>query len=94
VARTIRIGILGDFNPEYRTHHATDASLRHAARALGIDVEASWMPTPSLLEPSAQAALESFDGLWASAGSPYKSMQGMLCGIQLARVRGRPFVAN
>jgi CTP synthase (UTP-ammonia lyase) len=91
---TIRIGILGDFNPEYRTHHATDASLRHAARALGIEIEASWLPTPSLLEPGAEAALEGFDGLWASAGSPYKSMDGMLAGIRLARVHNRPFVAT
>jgi CTP synthase (UTP-ammonia lyase) len=91
---TIRIGILGDFNPEYRTHHATDASLRHAARALGIEIEAPWVPTPSLLEPGAERALESFDGLWASAGSPYKSMDGMLAGIRLARVHNRPFVAT
>lgn len=90
----IKVGILGDFNPDYRSHHATDASLRHAAKALGTEVEASWVPTLSLLEPGFEATLEEFDGLWASAGSPYKSMNGMLAGIRLARSRNRPFVAT
>jgi len=92
--RAIKIGILGDFNPDYRSHLATDASLRHAGKALGVKVEATWVPTPSLLEPGVAAALESFDGLWASAGSPYKSMDGMLAGIRLARSRNWPFVAT
>jgi CTP synthase (UTP-ammonia lyase) len=92
--RTIRIGILGDFDPGYRTHLATDASLRHAAKALGVEAEALWVPTPSLLEPDVEATLESLDGVWASAGSPYKSMEGMLAGIRLARSRNRSFVAT
>jgi CTP synthase (UTP-ammonia lyase) len=92
--RTIKIGILGDFDPGYRTHLATDASLRHAARALGVEVEARWVPTPSLVEPGVEATLESLDGVWASAGSPYKSTEGMLAGIRLARSRNWPFVAT
>jgi CTP synthase (UTP-ammonia lyase) len=92
--RTIRIGVLGDFNPEYRSHHATNAALEHAAKAMGAAVETTWLPTPSLLEPSAADTLAGYDGLWASPGSPYQSMNGMLAGIQLARVRDRPFVAT
>jgi CTP synthase (UTP-ammonia lyase) len=46
--RAIRIGILGDFNPEYRSHHATNSSLEHAAKALGRAVEFDWIPTPGL----------------------------------------------
>jgi CTP synthase (UTP-ammonia lyase) len=92
--RTIKIGILGDFNPEYRSHRATDWSLRHAARALGLEVEALWLPTPLLVESGVEEALESCDGLWASAGSPYRSMDGMLAGIRLARSRNWPFVAT
>ena len=34
-ANAIRIGILGDFHPEYHSHLATNASLQHAARAIG-----------------------------------------------------------
>jgi CTP synthase (UTP-ammonia lyase) len=92
--RTIRIGVPGDFNAEYRSHHATNAALQHAAKAIGREVETTWLPTPSLLEPRAADILASYDGLWASPGSPYQSMNGMLAGIQFARLRNRPFVAT
>src|SRR6202167_415696 len=94
VSEPVRIGILGDFNPEFRSHHATNDSLQHAARKLKLQVESVWLPTPSLLEPAAAATLDSFDGLWASPGSPYKSFDGMLTRIQFARAHERPFLAT
>ena len=94
VSESVRIGILGDFNPEFRSHHATNDSLQHAARKLQLKVESAWLPTPSLLEPGAVATLDSFDGLWASPGSPYKSFDGMLKGIEFARVHDRPFLGT
>jgi CTP synthase (UTP-ammonia lyase) len=94
VSEPIRIGILGDFNPEFRSHHATNDSLQHAAQRLGIRVESVWVATPSLLETRAATVLESFDGLWASPGSPYRSFDGMLRGIEFARVRDWPFLAT
>ena len=94
VTEAVRIGILGDFNPEFRSHHATNDSLQHSARKLQLKVESEWLPTLSLLEAGARARLDSFDGLWASAGSPYKSFDGMLAGIEFARVHDRPFLAT
>jgi CTP synthase (UTP-ammonia lyase) len=93
VTEPVRIGILGDFNPEFRSHHATNDSLQHAAQRLGFPVESVWLSTPSLLEPE-PGKLELFDGLWASAGSPYKSFDGMLKGIEFARVHDWPFLAT
>lgn len=90
----VRIGILGDFNIEFRSHHATNDSLQHAADKLELRVESQWIATPTLLEPGAQKLLESFDGLWASAGSPYKSFDGMLKGIEFARKRDWPFLGT
>jgi CTP synthase (UTP-ammonia lyase) len=94
VSAPVRIGILGDFNPDFRSHHATNDSLQHAARKLGMDVESVWLPTPSLLAPDTPKILETFDGLWASAGSPYKSFDGMLKGIEFARVNDWPFLGT
>src|SRR5207245_9437758 len=88
------IWILGDFNPEFRSQHATDDALQHAAATLELKLESQWIPTPSVLQPTGQEMLESFDGLWASPGSPYKSMEGMLQGIEFARRRDWPFLGT
>jgi CTP synthase (UTP-ammonia lyase) len=90
----VRIGILGDFNPEFRSHHATPDSLQHAARKLDLKVESEWIPTPSLIGSDAEKILESFDALWASPGSPYKSFDGILKGIEFARRRDWPFLGT
>lgn len=94
MSESLRIGILGDFNPEFRSHHATNDSLQHTARKLEFKVDSEWLPTPSLLGPGAAATLDSFDGLLAAAGSPYKSFDGMLKGIEYARVHDRPFIGT
>lgn len=91
---TVRIGIIGDFNTEFRSHHATNDAIQHAASKLKLTVESEWLPTPSLVAPEARKVLESFDGLWASPGSPYKSMDGMLNGIEFARARDWPFLGT
>jgi len=94
VSDKVRIGILGDFNADFRSHHATNDALQHAARKLKMEVQGEWIPTPSLDNPDAEKILESFDGLWASPGSPYKSFDGMLKGIEFARRRDWPFLGT
>jgi CTP synthase (UTP-ammonia lyase) len=94
VSDAVRIGILGDFNAEFRSHPATNEALQHAAHKLKIEVESEWLPTSSLAVPGASKKLESFDGLWASPGSPYKSFEGMLKGIEFARRRDWPFLGT
>ena len=94
VSNTVRIGILGDFNADFRSHHATNDALQHAARKLKMEVQSEWLATPSLTKPEAEKTLESFDGLWASPGSPYKSFDGMLKGIEFARRRDWPFLGT
>lgn len=92
--RKLRIGIIGDFEPTRRSHLATDAALRHAAGHLAVDLEVCWLPTPSLAEPADQKALGACDGLWASPGSPYQSMEGALRAIRFARERNWPFIGT
>jgi CTP synthase (UTP-ammonia lyase) len=94
VSDAVRIGILGDFNADFRSHHATNDALQHAAHKLDITVASEWVPTPSLVAPDAKKILEGFDGLWASPGSPYKSLDGMLKGIEFARTCDWPFLGT
>ncbi len=95
MADAVRIAILGDFDPEVPDSAcAIEKSLQHAAAKLNLPVESQWIPTPSLVEPGAQKLLESFDGIWAAPGSPYKSFDGMLKGIEFARRRDWPFLGT
>jgi CTP synthase (UTP-ammonia lyase) len=94
VSTTVRVGILGDYNPEFLSHHATPDSLQHAAHKLDLKVESEWISTPSLIGSDAEKILESFDGLWAAPGSPFKSCDGMLKGIEFARRRDWPFLGT
>jgi len=94
VGNGVRIAVLGDFDPKSPTLPAIEKSLQHAAAKLETTVEAKWLATPSLLEPGAEKLLEGFDGIWAAPGSPYKSFDGMLKGIEFARRRDWPFLGT
>lgn len=89
----VRIGIVGDFNPEYRSHHAINASLQHSAEALSLPLQPEWVPT-SGLEAGADTVLRDFDGLFIASGSPYRSMQGAFQAIQFGRTQLRPLLAT
>ena len=90
----LRVGIIGDFNPQLRHHLATNEALDHAAGALATMVEYAWLPTESLDHAGCEATLQRFDALWCAPASPYKSMQGALRGIRFAREQGWPFIGT
>lgn len=94
MGEAIRIGVIGDFEPAYHYHWATNAALYDAAAKLKAPLELRWLPTPSLEGPDAEKLLSRWDGLIASPGSPYKSFNGMLRGIEFARTRNWPFVGT
>jgi hypothetical protein len=61
-----RIGVIGDFEPEFHSHFATDAALYDAAAALGAPTEICWLPTAVVNGADAQQMLGRSDGLPAS----------------------------
>ena len=68
----LRIGIIGDFEPTFHSHFATNAAVYDAAVKLKIAVEIRWLSTPSLDASTADKILGGWDGIIASPGSPYK----------------------
>jgi CTP synthase (UTP-ammonia lyase) len=94
VAEAVQIGIFGEYDPDSPTLPFIEKSIHHASSDLKIAVEVQWLPTDSLLDPELEKKLEAFDGLWAAPGSPYKSFDGMLRGIEFARRRDWPFLAT
>ncbi len=89
----VRIGIIGDFDPTFPPHLATDRGLEHAAGAVDANLQVQWLPTVSLEENTSEV-LQGFDGLWCAPGSPYKSPSGVLNAIQIAREHGIPFIGT
>lgn len=91
---TVRIGIIGDFNPALPSHRATNDALNHAGESLALNLEISWLPTQSLAGYERQNTLRRFDGLWAAPGSPYQNLAGAVAAIRFAREQDRPFIGT
>ena len=89
----VRVAVVGDFNPEYHTHHAINASLQHAAGALDLAIDSKWIAT-TCAEKDAAKIFQDYDGLFIAAGSPYRSMMGAFAAIRFARSRGWPLIGT
>ncbi len=92
--RTIRIGIVADYDPRNKYHVATEESVAHAAAALEIRADSVWLDTDTLDNTGAEARLSECDGIWCGTSSPYRSMDGALRAIRFAREKGVPFVGT
>jgi len=92
-ARTVRIAIIGDFNPEYETHHAINRSLKHAAESLGLHMDSKWVATGCAAR-DADKILRNCHGLFIASGSPYRSMEGAFAAIRFARTQRWPLIGT
>jgi CTP synthase (UTP-ammonia lyase) len=92
--QTLRIGIIGDYDPSFEPHRATDQALVHAASVLAPESEANWLPSDSLDRSAGMTALLSYNGLRVAPGSPYRSMDGVLGPIRFARESSLPLLGT
>ena len=91
--KTLKVGIIGDYEPDLRYHIATEEALEHAAAVLSISLTSSWISTLSLEKASVINILKPFHALWCAPGD-YKSMNGALQAIKFAREQGWPFIGT
>lgn len=63
----LKIGIIGDFNFTYNTHHATNLALDHSSDFLEIELSYYWMRVNEFLSMK-QHQFGNFDGLWLAPG--------------------------
>ena len=75
------IALIGEFDPSFPPHIATEDAIAHSAGALCLDVRAAWLSTNDL-DP---ATFPGFDGFWIAPGSPYKNLEKTLEAIRFAR---------
>ena len=91
-ATPIRIAVLGDYDPDSRPHTSIRAALEHSAAQGGVGLDIQWFETDAIARGI--EALRGFDGVWAGPGSPFRSLDGMLSGIRLAREERIPFLGT
>lgn len=85
------IAIIGDRNPSFPPHLATEEALLAAAP----DSSPIWLPTMALANKfQVKEQLSSVDGLLIAPGSPYQSMEGALHAIRYARETAKPLLAT
>ncbi len=91
----IKIALIGGYEPDRLSHPATLEALGHAASALGLELEAVWLPSPSLDRKGIEdGELDSFQGFFAAPGKTYTNPAGALAAIRFCRERLRPFMGT
>lgn len=63
----LKIGIIGDFNFTFNTHHATNLALEHASNFLEVDTSYYWIRSTEVSSMKLQQ-LSNYDGLWLAPG--------------------------
>ncbi len=92
--RSVRIGVVGDYRADNRSHLATTNGLRHAARVAGVSLELEWIHSSRVKAEAPAEALRPLEGIFLAPGSPYASMDGALAAIRFAREQGVPMAAT
>jgi CTP synthase (UTP-ammonia lyase) len=90
----LKIGIIGDFDQNRKSHTATEEALNHAANALSVPLDVVWLFTRKLEDEFNPVSLKSYHALWCAPGSPYQSMSGALKAIHFAREQDWPFIGT
>ena len=88
---SLRVALVGDYDPAVTAHQAIPRALALAAETLDLDVEPHWLPTDAV---DADDPLAGSDAVWCVPASPYRSEDGALRAIRAARESGRPFLGT
>lgn len=85
----MKIGIIGDFNQNFRPHTATNEAIEVLRPWLNFDLNYDWIPTDSILSEFDEIIKE-YKAFWIAPGSPYKNMEGALRIIKYGRLNNVP----
>ncbi|GAA2309237.1 hypothetical protein Scani_37430 [Streptomyces caniferus] len=88
---TARVALVGDRSRSVRSHTRIPGLFAALAQRDQLILDAYWVPTPDVASP---AALDGFDAVWLVPGSPYRSEDGALEGVRIAREQGIPFLGS
>jgi CTP synthase (UTP-ammonia lyase) len=88
--KTLRVALVGDYDPSVPAHRAIPGALRRSAERLGVPVDPVWTHTATL----DVSRLTDYPGIWCVPASPYVNTDGALAAIRFARESGRPFLGT
>ena len=89
--RSLKIGLIGDFDESVIAHRAIPVALQLAAEQLSQPLAFDWLATDAMPEAG---ELARFDALWCVPASPYRNMDGALRAIRFAREQRLPFLGT
>ena len=81
-----KIALLGEHDPAFVPHAATDAAFEHSHRLLGAQLEADWVSTAEI----GPELFQRYCAIWVAPGSPYRNLEQTLWAIRQARRNGIP----
>lgn len=90
VKTTLRIALVGDFNPDVIAHRAIPLAIDDAAAVLDLTADYDWLATPELTSPE---DLVGYDAIWLVPASPYKNTEAAFIAARYARENSIPFSA-
>lgn len=88
---TLRIALVGDYNPDVIAHRAIPLAIDDAAAVLGLEADYDWLATP---EVTSADDLVGYDAIWVVPASPYRNTEGAFIAIRHARENAVPFLGT
>ena len=85
----MKLAIIGDFNPNFRPHVATNEAIEHSLHYLNVSLTIDWIPTLDI-KANFDKITADYQGFWIAPGSPYNDMRGALKIIEFARLNNVP----
>ncbi|HJR87102.1 MAG TPA: CTP synthase, partial [Acidimicrobiia bacterium] len=88
----VSIGIVGKYVDLPDAYLSVVESLRHAAAALGRQLDLRWVPSEEMTGLLATSYLEGIDGIVVPGGFGSRGVEGKIAAIRYARENGVPFL--
>jgi CTP synthase (UTP-ammonia lyase) len=92
MSQSLRIALVGDYDPSVPAHQAIPLALQLAADHHHATLQWDWLHTSQIED--AATPLRSYQGVWCIPASPYANTQGALDAIRFAREQGIPFLGT
>jgi CTP synthase (UTP-ammonia lyase) len=91
VKTTLRIALVGDYNPDVIAHQAIPLAIDDAAAVLELTADYDWLATTELTSPE---DLVGYDAIWLVPASPYKNAEAAFIAARYARENSVPFLGT